>query len=124
MVMVCCTVRPQLEAFDALGVAVVGVRNEAGEKYEYEKLRLAVDAGDEVRSAIGIAKDFGVLAGRETYLVDKKGVIVNVRLAARAVLHRAASPSDCRTGGHTGDACARLPCAPAVASRRPLGVSA
>jgi len=67
-----------LEEFAALGVSVVGVRNEAGVKLVYDDLRLVVDEGDEIRNAIGIAKDFGFLGGRETYLVDKSGTVVNV----------------------------------------------
>jgi peroxiredoxin len=71
-----------LEEFAALGVSVVGVRNEAGVKLVYDDLRLVVDEGDEIRNAIGIAKDFGFLGGRETYLVDKSGTVVNVRATA------------------------------------------
>ena len=67
--------------FKALGCTVVGVRNEKGVKEgfsdEYSQ-KFVVDAGDSVRNAIGIPKDFFVLGGRETYVVDSTGTVATV----------------------------------------------
>lgn len=42
-------------------------------------MNIVVDDGDEVRSLIGIEKDlFGLLGGRETYVVGPKGTVVGV----------------------------------------------
>jgi len=76
----------QIAAFDgaaaefaAAGVAVVGVRNAAGVKAGGPSaFRLVVDEGDAMRTEFGIAKDFFVLGGRETYVLDAAGSIVAV----------------------------------------------
>ena len=76
----------ELSAFDAAaakfagsGVAVVGVRNAAGAKGSDAAVRLVVDEGDAMREEIGIEKDlFGLLGGRETYVLDGSGTVVSV----------------------------------------------
>jgi len=65
-----------LASFKASGVSVVGVRNDAGAKDYPGSLKLVVDSGDDMRNEVGIAKDFGLLGGRETFVVDGAGVIV------------------------------------------------
>lgn len=66
--------------FSGAGVAVVGVRNAAGVKDSTDAaVKLVVDEGDAMREAIGIEKDlFGLLGGRETYVVDGSGTVVSV----------------------------------------------
>merc|ERR1719313_1319213 len=60
----------ELAAFAEKGVSVVGVRNEAGAKGSDAAVKLYVDEGDSIREEIGIEKDlFGLLGGRETYVV-------------------------------------------------------
>ena len=61
---------------------VVGIRNDAGVKDgfadEYAQ-SFYVDAGDEIRKEIEIPGDlFGLLGGRETYVVDKDGTVCMV----------------------------------------------
>ena len=66
-----------LEAFKSSGFEVVGVRNEAGDKGYSGSVKVVVDSADAMRNEIGIEKDlFGLLGGRETYVVDAKGVVV------------------------------------------------
>jgi peroxiredoxin Q/BCP len=66
--------------FQAAGVTVVGVRNQKGVKETTDtSVNLVVDEDDEIRKEIGIAGDlFGLLGGRETYVVDKSGTVVSV----------------------------------------------
>merc|ERR1719335_1895977 len=66
--------------FKKAGFAVVGVRNAKGVKESTDAaVKLVVDEDDAVRNEIGIAKDlFGLLGGRETYVLDAKGEIVEV----------------------------------------------
>jgi len=66
--------------FKKAGFSVVGVRNGAGVKEGTDAtVKLVVDEDDVVRKEIGIAKDlFGLLGGRETYVLDKSGSIVEV----------------------------------------------
>lgn len=77
----------QISAFDAAkqaftdaGISLIGVRNAAGVKEATETaVPLVIDEGDAVRDEIGIAKDlFGLLGGRETYVLDKDGTVVEV----------------------------------------------
>mmetsp|Transcript_78515 Transcript_78515/g.157026 ORF Transcript_78515/g.157026 Transcript_78515/m.157026 type:complete len:182 (-) Transcript_78515:104-649(-) len=68
--------------FKGLGCNVCGVRNEKGVKGDFENSygqKFVVDDEDEVRTEIGISKDlFGLLGGRETYVVDGKGTVTFV----------------------------------------------
>lgn len=68
--------------FKAKGLTVVGVRNAAGAKgatADFPSLKIVVDDGDSVRNEVGIAKDiFGLLGGRETYVLDGSGTVVGV----------------------------------------------
>ena len=77
----------EISAFDAAsaefkdaGIAIVGVRNEAGVKPDTSSgITLVVDEGDAMRTEIGIEKDlFGLLGGRETYVLDGAGNVVSV----------------------------------------------
>jgi hypothetical protein len=55
------------------------VRNPKGVKDTGASVNLVVDEGDEMREALGIEKDlFGLLGGRETYVVDGSGTVVSV----------------------------------------------
>ena len=66
--------------FKEAGITVVGVRNAAGVKDGTDaSVKLVVDEGDEMRETIGIEKDlFGLLGGRETYVLDSSGTVVSV----------------------------------------------
>lgn len=64
-----------LPEFAAAGVSVVGVRNPAGVKDTDVALKLVVDEDDAVRNELEIPKDFFVLGGRQSYVVDKSGTI-------------------------------------------------
>merc|ERR1712070_1255925 len=60
-----------------------GVRSDEGVKDgfadEYGGVKFVVDEGNEIREEVGIAKDlFGFLPGRETYVLDKSGTVVEV----------------------------------------------
>ena len=60
---------------------MVGVRNAAGDKGASEQypFKVVVDEADAVRAEVGIEKDlFGLLGGRETYVLDKSGTVVGV----------------------------------------------
>ena len=71
-----------LPEFKSKGATLVGVRNAAGAKgadEQYPALKVVVDEDDSVRTQVGIEKDlFGLLGGRETYVLDKSGKVVSV----------------------------------------------
>merc|ERR1712046_198177 len=69
----------KLAAFTEAGVSVIGVRNEKGAKGSDAGVSLFTDTGDAIRDEIGIEKDlFGLLGGRETYVVDASGTVASV----------------------------------------------
>jgi peroxiredoxin len=51
------------------------VRNQAGVKETDASLKLVVDEDDAVRNELDIPKDFFVLGGRQSYVVDSAGTI-------------------------------------------------
>ena len=63
------------DEFQKAGAKVVGVRNDAGDKGAALSQTLVVDEDDDIRNEIGIPKDFFVLGGRETYVLNKKGEV-------------------------------------------------
>ena len=68
--------------FDGAGIAVVGVRNKKGAKDTDASVTLVVDEGDEIRKEIGIEPDlFGLLGGRESYVLDGLGTVISVHNA-------------------------------------------
>ena len=69
-----------LPEFDDLGVKVVGVRNPAGVKLEDDpdRLTLMVDEADEIRNELEIPKDFFILGGRQSYVIDATGTVTCV----------------------------------------------
>ena len=78
-----CTKQAQAFSDSSLGVPIVGVRNEKGVKgfdgTKYPGIKFVVDEDDEVRKEVGIAADlFGLLGGRETYVLAKDGSVASV----------------------------------------------
>jgi len=68
-----------LSEFKDTGFTVVGVRNQAGVKDTDAQVKLVVDEDDAIRKEIGIEKDlFGLLGGRETYVLDAGGKVASV----------------------------------------------
>eukprot|EP00287_Rhodomonas_sp_CCMP768_P005335 CAMPEP_0196719698 /NCGR_PEP_ID=MMETSP1091-20130531/2641_1 /TAXON_ID=302021 /ORGANISM="Rhodomonas sp., Strain CCMP768" /LENGTH=198 /DNA_ID=CAMNT_0042060727 /DNA_START=62 /DNA_END=658 /DNA_ORIENTATION=- len=68
-----------LPEFKKLNVEVVGVRSEKTAKADFEEQysqRMVKDTNDEMRKKLGIKNDlFGVLPGRETFVVGKDGKV-------------------------------------------------
>lgn len=79
-----CDFRDAYEDFIALGAEVVGISSDSsksharfGEKYSLPFILLA-DKDNAVRKQFKIKNSMFVLPGRETYVVDKKGIIIMV----------------------------------------------
>jgi len=69
-------------AFTKAGAAVVGISSDSPESHKAFKAKynlpfqLLTDEGGDTRKQYGIKGDFfGALAGRETYVIDKQGVV-------------------------------------------------
>ncbi|CAI5487013.1 unnamed protein product, partial [Closterium sp. Naga37s-1] len=77
-----CSFRDSFEEFRKLGAEVVGISGDSPESHKLfaEKYSLPFtlmsDEGNAVRKEWGVPSDlFGVLPGRQTYVIDKKGVV-------------------------------------------------
>jgi len=76
-----CAFRDQFSDFADAGAEVLGISSDsvASHKKFADKYRLPFtllsDVGGKVRKAFGVPSSLGVLPGRVTYVIDKKGVI-------------------------------------------------
>ena len=75
------TFRNKYGAFKELDTEVVGISSQSVESHVSFASRhelpfvLLSDSGNKVRKLYGVSSTLGVLPGRETYVVDKKGVV-------------------------------------------------
>jgi len=77
-----CTFRDHFEDFTDLGAAVFGISTDSvnsharfAKKYKLPFTMLA-DAGGKVRKLYGVKGDlFGLIPGRETFVIDAKGIV-------------------------------------------------
>ncbi len=79
-----CTFRDQYTAFTDVGAEVLGISSDSesshlafAEKYRLP-FPLLADAGGEVRKQYKVPKSLGLLPGRVTFVIDKKGVVRHV----------------------------------------------
>jgi peroxiredoxin Q/BCP len=79
-----CAFRDAYEDFVAAGAEVIGIST--GELYEHHyfarkhdlPMQLLADAGGAVRQRYGIKPTLGILPGRETFIIDKDGIVRHV----------------------------------------------
>lgn len=76
-----CAFRDAYSVFRDLGAAVLGVSSDspishAGFAQHHQlPFPLLSDPGAKLRTAYGVAKTFGLLPGRETFVIDKTGIL-------------------------------------------------
>ena len=79
-----CSFRDSYEAFSEAGAEVIGVSSDSPASHHRfaERFRLPFillsDAGGVVRARYGVARTFGLIPGRTTFLIDKQGIIRHV----------------------------------------------
>lgn len=79
-----CSFRDNYAVFEELGAQVVGISSDSSASHRRfsDKFRfpfpLLSDPGGAIRKAFGVPKTLGILDGRSTYVVDKKGVVRGV----------------------------------------------
>jgi len=79
-----CSFRDQYEVFRKKGAVVLGVSSDSvashqkfSQKYKLPFLLLA-DSDGKVRKLYGVKSTMGIIPGRTTFVIDKKGVIKHV----------------------------------------------
>ncbi len=79
-----CTFRDRYEELTSLGAEVLGVSGQSVESHiafaTHHGLPfiLLSDVGDKVRELYGVPATMGIIPGRVTYIVDKKGVVRHI----------------------------------------------
>jgi peroxiredoxin Q/BCP len=76
-----CTFRDQYEVFLESGAEVIGISSDSPESHKnfatkYRlPFRLLSDEGEKVRNIYGVSSTLGLLPGRETFVIDRQGII-------------------------------------------------
>ena len=79
-----CAFRDRYEDFNELGAEVLGVSGQSVESHKSFASHyglpfiLLSDVGDKVRKLYGVPASLGILPGRVTYIIDKKGVVRHI----------------------------------------------
>ena len=79
-----CTFRDSYEEFTSLGAEVIGVSSQSVESHRSFATHhglpfiLLSDAGNKVRKLYGVPSTMGIIPGRVTYIIDKKGVVRHI----------------------------------------------
>jgi peroxiredoxin Q/BCP len=79
-----CTFRDSYEELTSLGAEVIGVSSQSVESHKSFATHhglpfiLLSDAGNKVRQLYGVPSTMGIIPGRVTYIIDKKGVVRHV----------------------------------------------
>lgn len=79
-----CAFRDSYEVFKDLGAEVLGIN--AGDVESHQKFvtkymlpfKLLVDKDNKVRELYGVPSTLGVVSGRVTYVIDKKGIVRHI----------------------------------------------
>jgi peroxiredoxin Q/BCP len=76
-----CSFRDMYQDFQDAGADVIGVSRDSPESHEQFKthhrlpFRLLTDKGGAAASALGVKKDFGLIPGRVTFVIDQRGIV-------------------------------------------------
>lgn len=79
-----CSFRDSYEAFKDAGAEVVGISSQSAASHEAFAAKhrlpftLLADEGGKVRRQYGVPSTLGLLPGRVTYVIDRKGVVRHV----------------------------------------------
>lgn len=89
-----CSFRDQYQDFQDLGAEVIGISGDSesshdkfAQKYKLPFILLS-DSNKRIRNAFGVPTHFfGLMPGRVTYIIDKKGKVVSVFDSIKAQVH-------------------------------------
>ena len=79
-----CTFRDSYEELTSLGAEVIGISSQSVESrrsfatHHGLPFILLSDAGNKVRQLYGVPSTMGMIPGRVTYIIDKKGVVRHI----------------------------------------------
>lgn len=79
-----CAFRDSYEVFREAGAEVIGVSSDSSESHQQFASQnrlpfiLLSDTGGVLRKRYGVAKKYGLFAGRVTYVIDRQGVVRHI----------------------------------------------
>ena len=79
-----CTFRDAYEAFVEAGAEVIGISSDSVDSHasfaarHQLPMQLVSDSGGKVRSEYGVKSTLGMIPGRETFIIDKQGIVRHV----------------------------------------------
>lgn len=79
-----CTFRDAYKDFRDAGAEVMGISSDSVESHQafaahhHLPMQLLADVGGRVRAAYGVKASLGLFDGRETFLIDKQGIVRHV----------------------------------------------
>ncbi len=79
-----CTFRDAYEEFVAAGAEVIGISSDSLDSHQAFaarhnlQMQLVSDQGGKVREQYGVKSTLGLIPGRETFIIDKQGVVRHV----------------------------------------------
>lgn len=79
-----CGFRDSYDVFKQAGAEVIGISSDTVQSHAHFASRnnlpfiLLSDAGGKIRRLFGVARSFGILPGRVTYVIDTQGVVRRV----------------------------------------------
>ncbi len=79
-----CKFRDSYESFKESGAEVIGISSQSVESHGIFALNLGLpytlvsDGGGKVRKAYGVPSSFGMIPGRVTYVIDKRGIVRHI----------------------------------------------
>ncbi len=79
-----CTFRDSYDDFAKVGAEVLGISSDSLEshakfaEHHHLPMQLLADKGGRVRTQYGIKSSLGLFPGRETFIIDKQGIIRHV----------------------------------------------
>ena len=79
-----CTFRDAYEDFVDAGAEVIGISSDSVDSHDAFArkhslpMQLVSDRGGQVRAAYGVKSTLGLIAGRETFIIDKEGIVRHI----------------------------------------------
>jgi thioredoxin-dependent peroxiredoxin len=79
-----CRFRDDFEKFRATGAEIIGISDDSVESHghfaskHHLPFTLLSDKGGRVRKLYGVKKSFGVIPGRVTFVIDRKGIVRHI----------------------------------------------
>ena len=79
-----CSFRDEMPRFEAMGATIIGVSSDSSDSHARFAAKhglpytLLSDRGGKVKKMFGVKSTFGIIPGRVTYVIDRRGIVRHV----------------------------------------------